>query len=221
LNEPFQLIKAFDFDQTLLPTTMNPYPLGGANGESVPFNLVTKTTDAVMMYVDPDFQKTSSYIYTVCCVDAHGFTSNYSEQFHVSFNKFSNSLVKKRISSSGAPKPYPNLYLDSTGFVDSMVDKGHSSVTVVFNPDHLSVFNNARKDLKLLMTTKLGGYYRLLFINTDLQLEQTLDITIDDLRTFTSTFNRFRVPSKPGLTPMGSPGKLSFTAKTTTKREFR
>ena len=135
------------------------------------------------MYVDPDFSKDSKFIYALACVDAHGFSSNLSDQFEVTFDRFKNKVQKKRISSSGAPKPYPNMYLNADTFVDSMLDDNHRQVDVVFDPDHLSVFDSNRRDLQLLPTVKDNADFRLQFINLDLQKERTLKISVDDLRT--------------------------------------
>ena len=99
-------------------------------------------------YDDYEFNRDGSFIYAVCCVDAHGLTSTLSPQFEISFNKYRNKLVKRLISTSGAPKAYPNLYLLQDTFVDVVKDSGHSQLTVYFDPEYLDVFNNNGEDLK-------------------------------------------------------------------------
>lgn len=174
INEPFQLLKVYDFDDSAIKAVEN---------ETVFPGLVEFQTNPSLLYVDPDFTKDSRYIYALACIDAHGLTSNYSDQFEVSFDRFKNRTQKKRVSASGAPKPYPNMYLAADTFVDSLLDEGHRTVDVVFHPDHLSLFDSERRDLHLLATTKENSTYRLQFINLDLQKERTLKISVDDMRT--------------------------------------
>lgn len=174
IREPFQLIKVYDFDDSIVKAQQFEIPT---------LNLVEKQTNPSLMFTDVDFTKDSKFIYALASIDAHGITSNYSDQFEVSFDRFKNRLIKKRISSSGAPKSYPNMYLDANTFVDMIVDKGHRSVEIVFDPDHLSVFDSANRDLQLLATSETNSIYKVQFINLDLQQERILEISIDDLRT--------------------------------------
>jgi hypothetical protein len=136
-----------------------------------------------LIFLDDDFTKDSKYIYALCSVDAHCLTSNYSEQVEVTFDRFKNKLNKKRISNGGSPKAYPNLRLLTETFVDLVLDKNHKSVKIAFTPEHLSVTDSKNRDLGLLAVTKNVGKYKFQFINLDLQKEQMLELTIDDLRT--------------------------------------
>lgn len=189
IADPFQLIKMWDFNDTLTRVTLNEYPLP---------ELVERVPSFVGMYLDREFGKDSNYIYAVAAVDAHGYCSNYSLQFQVSFDKFENRLVKKLVSVSGAPKQYPNAYLNADTFVDTIKDSGHTSIRVVFNPDYLNVTTNRNADLKLLKTNRVNGKYRLQLINVDLQSQQNVDIVLDDLRRTT-----------PNTSTSGTPGVVS------------
>lgn len=173
INEPFQLLKMYDFDDSQIKAVEN---------ETVFQGLVEVQSNPSLLYVDPDFTKDSKFIYAVACIDAHGLSSNYSDQFEVSFDKFKNRVLKSRISSSGAPKPYPNMYLSADTFVDSIMDDNHRELEVVFDPDHLSLFDSQRRDLQLLARSNDNASYRLQFINLDLQKERVLKISIDDMR---------------------------------------
>lgn len=173
INEPFQLMQVYDFDDSQVKAI---------SGEKFLPELVIKNMSPTLMWIDPDFNRDSSFIYALASIDAHGLTSNYSEQIMITFDKFKNKIIKKRISSSGAPKPYPNMYLNSDTFVDLMRDNGHKSMTIAFVPEHLAIYNNQQQDLKFLTTTKDSGKYKISIINTDIQIEKTVDITLEDRR---------------------------------------
>jgi hypothetical protein len=173
IADPFQLIKMWDFNDTNTIVPLAEYPLP---------ELVVKSPSFVGFFLDREFSKESNYIYAVAAIDAHGLTSNYSIQFQVSFDKFANRLVKRLISISGAPKQYPNAYLNADTFVDTMKDSGHTTMRVVFNPEYLKLTQGDGTDLGLLKTDKQGGKYRIQLINLDLQSQQALDITIEDSR---------------------------------------
>lgn len=183
IDEPFELLKQFDFDDSEVKTP---------GFEEVNLNLIEKMTSPQNYFIDLEFGKDSKAIYAVCAIDAHGLTSNYSTQFEVSFDRHSNKIVKKLISTSGAPKPYPNMMLNQDTFVDVMKDSGHSRCTVYFDPEYLRMFNlnkgdgneefgTEKEDVRLLATRQRGGKYRMQFINTDLQKSAEVDIFVDDL----------------------------------------
>ena len=103
-----------------------------------------------------------------------------------------NKLMKKMISPSGAPKPYPNFYLCEgadpvNGEInltsDCMKDSGHTSCRIFFDPEYLSITGENDEELRLWSTLQEGGSYKLQIINTDRQKSQVVDIKIDDLRT--------------------------------------
>lgn len=173
IADPFQLIKMWDFNNTLTRVPLNEYPLP---------ELVERVPNFVGLYLDREFGKDSNYIYAVAAIDAHGYCSNYSLQFQASFDKFENKLVKKLVSVSGAPKQYPNAYLNADTFVDTIKDSGHTSIRVVFNPDYLNLVTRYGADLKLFKSNRVNGKYRLQLINVDLQAQQNVDIVLNDLR---------------------------------------
>ena len=180
IADPFQLIKMWDFNNTHTRASLNEFPLP---------ELVERVPSFVGIHLDREFGKDSNYIYAVAAVDAHGLCSNYSLQFQVGFDRFENKLVKKLVSVSGAPKQYPNAYLNADTFVDTIKDSGHTSIRVVFNPDYLNLVTGNGADLKLLKTDRVNGKYRLQLINIDLQSQQSVDITLQDSR-LTSSNNR-------------------------------
>jgi hypothetical protein len=122
IADPYQLIKMWDFNNTQTRVTLSEYPLP---------ELVERVPEFVGIYLDREFGKDSNYIYAVAAIDAHGLCSNYSLQLQVGFDRFENRLIKKLVSVSGAPKQYPNAYLNADTFVDTIKDSGHTNIRVV------------------------------------------------------------------------------------------
>jgi hypothetical protein len=144
----------------------------------------TKNTEVFTptSYVDEEFNPEDYYIYAVAAVDAHGITTNLSNQIGVKFNGQRNTIDRVDISQPNAPKPYPNLYINRDTFIDTMKTEGYSQVTVVFNPEYLTL-RNASGDNMNLLAMGPDNFYRLQLINTDLQEDATVDIKITDNRT--------------------------------------
>lgn len=180
VDEPFELLKQFDFDDSVVKFQQQ---------EDVDPLLVEQTGSPRCFYFDDDFivdKATSSrYIYAITSVDAHGLSSNYSAQFEVSFDGFKNRLEKRLISHTGAPKPYPNLYLDADTFVDAMHVSGEytKKMRVIFNPELYDVIDDDLSLTKIVKSTHDNATYRFQFINVDNQKSATVTVTIDDRTT--------------------------------------
>jgi len=173
VDEPFELLRQYDFDDSELKI---------GSFETVEPSLIEELNTPLAFFKDNEFTKESVFIYAVCCIDAHGISSNYSAQFEVAFDKLQNKLVKRLVSTSGAPKSYPNLYLLEDAFVDVIKDSGHERMKIYFDPEFLEITDRNNDDMGLLTTDKQGGSYKIQFINVDLQKHQILDIIIKDLR---------------------------------------
>jgi len=176
VDEPFELIKMYDFDDSLVRVADIEYPDP---------SLVEFLSSPATWYIDDDFNKDSRFIYALASLDAHGFTSGYSAQFEVSFDRFKNKSVIKLVSHSGAPKPYPNLYLATDTFVDTIKVDGGSlkKMKLYFNPEYFAMIDDENRVIPLLATNQLGGCYKLSFINIDNQKSATLVINVDDRTT--------------------------------------
>ena len=172
IEEPFELIKMFDFDDSVVKTNFNERP------EKF---LIEQMSNPKTMLIEYDFEDDASYIYTVCCVDAHGFSSNYGAQYDIHFNRFTNKIEKELVSRSGAPKAYPNMYLETDMFIDSIRDSNHRKMRVIFNPEYLKVVDADNNDLRVIKAEE-GDKYQLQLINVDLQEQQMLEITLSDIR---------------------------------------
>lgn len=200
-EEPFRLLRVINFDDSVVPVprledNIDPVlirrPTRASGGETFP-HPDTKFTD-------PEFTKDSKFIYAVCSVDAHSFISNYSEQFEISFDRIRNRLVRRLVSPSGAPKQYPNTFLNSELSLDSVISSGAKKARIYFDPEYLQVTrnelgnDNKKTDLRLLRKSEFtsdlpskqisadnpGCIYKLVFLNMDRQKQQTLNIGIYD-----------------------------------------
>ena len=194
---PFELVRMYDFND--LQNAFGTYyvaPPAGTSGlfqfiqgeanidASVVINQTTlKNLDVFSptCYIEDDFDKESYYIYAVACVDAHGITSNYSNQIGVNFNKQRNTIDRLDASAPNAPKPYPNLYLNKDAFVDTIKNEGYSQMTVVFNPEYYELTQRNGENIKVVNFGSQNKY-RIQLINTDLQTDQFVDITVMDDR---------------------------------------
>lgn len=190
VEEPFELIsqKCFDFS-TLKYTTGESIDGNLKNEYSSEFQqLIQYHEEPVTFHIDDDFKinpralKASKYIYSIVSIDAHGMSSNYSSQFEVSFDFFKNVLTKKLISSAGAPKPYPNLYLNIDAFKDVIKTSGMSStrLKVYFMPEYFKIMYGDHRIQRMVSTKQDNAYYKIQFINLQNQKSDSLKITIDD-----------------------------------------
>lgn len=175
IEHPFELIKEYNFDDSIVKAV---------NRENPRFDLVKMSSSPTMYYVDDDFSKTSSYVYTVCSIDAHGLTSCYGEQFQMTFNVQKNKLVKTLISHSGAPKQYPNLYVEGTVTKDVATISGNytKNMQLYFVPQHYDVIDSTGRNIMSLATNQNAGFYKFNFINIDNQKSKVLTVKIDDKR---------------------------------------
>ena len=193
IYEPFELLQQICFDFSSLKHT---------TGESIDGNRLDMSKDEkffvsyknapFMSFVDEEFKidsdslTSSKYIYAIASIDAHGYISNYSAQFEISFDFFKNKIVKKYISEAGAPRPYPNLLLNSDLFKDVIDVSGLSSVKmkVYFMPEYFKLQRNNGVTEKMVATQQDQCYYKLQFINTQNQKSDSLKISIDDPQGF-------------------------------------
>lgn len=176
----FELIHEIRFHDNISPEFISGIP------ENVPDNLWVKSqyTDfPEKTYRDLEFTKDSRYIYALCCIDARYYTSGYSEQFEVYYDKIRNKLSSKQISPAGAPKPYPNLYLKNEDVVKPFLSiSGIKSkrMNLIFSPQ----FYNCKKSSATLNSPKVlkksRGKYNFHILNTDNQKDSLIEISIDD-----------------------------------------
>lgn len=177
IEEPFELLRLFDFNDS---ERIYPDPENDRVTDSRLIKLPPNSPRTT--YTDEDFTRDSSFIYAIASVDAHGLTSAYSQQFRISYNKFTNRLVKVLVSPSGAPKPYPNFYLLADTFADVMTGSLKQSIQLYFTPDALNVIDRSGKSKPIVETDSGSGFYRLQVMNTDVQKQRTVKVNINDVR---------------------------------------
>jgi hypothetical protein len=203
IYEPFVCIAQLDFDDSVLRTSLN---------EQVRKDRVYYSNGPVTFFEDKSFKRDSKYIYAVSAIDAHGYSSGYSVQTEVGFDRMKNSLTLRMISRAGAPKQYPNFYVDprlddniavDSFSQDALLDSGHKKIEVYFTPDAKVMATSEGFEESVFLTDQssasesqaelygstvsvenfsVKGSYFLHIINIDLQKSSQVKIGIDDLR---------------------------------------
>lgn len=181
LDKPFELIRMFDFNDSMTPNFPN---------EQIRSDIITKLSEPITFFTDTEFTKESSYIYALCCIDAHQMTSNYTAQFSAEFDKFRNKLNVKMLSRANAPKAYPNLFLPESVTTDVMKTSGFKRLTICFDPECISAIKSVdghKVDVNFLpvlnkIQNDQSSEYKLQLINTDLQDSEVITIKINDKR---------------------------------------
>ena len=197
INDPFQLLKQQCFDKSDVRYLTGEIIDGNRTAMSPEEQKFVEIQEfPTMRYVDKEFYAdiesftSSKYIYALASVDAHGLISNYSAQFEVYFDFFQNKLIKKEISSAGAPRPYPNIDLDISVFKDVISVSGEASkkLKVYFTPEYFNIkpypITYPDQSKTILTTTnpssKQKGYYKLQIINIQNQKSDFLKISVED-----------------------------------------
>jgi hypothetical protein len=183
INESFTLIRQYDFDDSENPVEQI---------EDIDFGLNVKIGEPLTFYIDEDFKADKEYIYAICSISEDGASSQYSVQTMVKYSNAERKLLLKKVSQSGAPKPYPNFYIDQDLDVDIMRTSKSNAMTVYLDPDvfNLRIPGDENNDgivdpeetapIQFIRTNRTGGKYIMQLINTDLLKEQRFEITIDD-----------------------------------------
>jgi len=197
VEEPFELIAQYGFDDTIIGENDLKYLTGERidvnNLESMEAtlrHLAVSSPQPVYRHIDNDFVidteffETTSYIYSLCSVDAHGLISNYSAQYEIKFDPFKNKLFAKVICDEGSPRAYPNMNLKIDAFKDAINTSGDETkhLKVYFSPEFLSVQSEQGKSFKVVETVdsteKDNAFYLFQLINLDNKKTQTLKIKI-------------------------------------------
>ena len=151
------------------------------------FDLPTYKHVDVDFVIDNEFFESTSYIYAICSVDAHGMISNYSSQYKVNFEFYKNRLISQLICDEGAPRTYPNMNLRSDTFKDSINTTGMKikSLDIYFSPDHYEVIDESGTNFKVVniqLPDKQQQiekpFYQMQIINLDNQKMKVLKMNI-------------------------------------------
>jgi len=151
------------------------------SGESVPENITIRSSGPIKHFLDTDFNSINSdYIYAVSCIDAHGLSSAYSDQFRVRFDRLTGKIIVTRVSTEGAPKPYPNVNILEDLFSDVIKDSGHSRIRVYFDPEYADILKDG-KSISLISKSSAGSIaYKICMTELNLNKSQNIDILIND-----------------------------------------
>lgn len=173
IDVPFELIAHLDFDDSVIRSPAQ---------ERIDPTLMTTFSAMPLMYIDAEFNKSSTYIYAIVSVDARQISSGYSTQIKVSFDSTKNKIKKEFVCYGGAPKQYPNWTLKENFFVDSMKDSNHGNVNIYFNPEAYTLIRGNGEVIPTFYskTDDSLAKYVFQFINTDRLLEQKFEVAIDD-----------------------------------------
>lgn len=177
---PFEIIAEYDFTDAGY-TQFD-------QREFIDKNIVHRVSVPQYSHVDRDFSRESSYIYSVVAVDAHGLTSNYGTQIEAKFDRFANKLKTRVVSQAGAPKAYPNYFVDPQELEeigtdrlieDVIKDSGHGTMRIYFNPDAYTVSSDEDGTAsEPLVLSSRRGEYKMQIINLDRQISRNLTISI-------------------------------------------
>ena len=178
--EPYQVIAEYDFtDQGYTQFDQR---------ESIDPSLVRRVSAPVYSHVDREFNRESSYMYCVASIDAHGLSSGYGTQVLCTFDRLSNSLSARIVSRAGAPKAYPNYYIDPTELEefgsdrlveDVIKDSGHGRMRIYFNPDAYRVGSDEDgTEAQPIVLSTDRGTYKFQVINLDRQISKTLTVNV-------------------------------------------
>ena len=130
LNRPYRLLHVIDFDDSTIREPAR---------ETYSRDVVERVVIVKSVFMDRQVEQDKEYFYAICCVDAHGLTSGYSMQMGAKFSRAKNRIVTRHISRAGAPKTYPNLYLETDTFADVVRIKGASLLHTIFDPESLKI----------------------------------------------------------------------------------
>ena len=169
INDPFDLIGELDFDDSTIQTPRS---------ENIHDFLKIKVEMPTSYFTDRQFDVDSNFIYAVCSVDAHDLSSPYSEQFRVSFDKFSAQIIVDFVSEKNAPKPYPNFVLRSQLTEDAIRDSRHECLKCYFDPEYLKIIDGERREVDFLQVSDTDVSYKLQLIHLNMQQSVVADIDV-------------------------------------------
>ena len=189
--DPFTLIKEYNWDpRPGMFFPINQGRINAAYGETPLQSVVENPAYGKNIYHDPEFTKSSSYIYAVCAVNSAYRSSRLSPQYSVAFDRNVGKISRKLISHSGANKSLPNGMMHSQVFVESMKTSGFSNIKIFFDPEYLvvkdaennalNIISHAPNGIDVISTEQLYNRYRMNFLNVDLQKSREIDIVVED-----------------------------------------
>ena len=177
-GEPFTLITEYDFDNSTIRSSVNEI--------AQEQNLISFNSPRIS-FTDNTWENGQKPIYAIACVDAHGFSSNFSSQMQFEYIKRLNKVKNTLISYPNAPKPYPNILLNRDSFQDAIKVSGYERMRVYLDPEYYKVSKNVQssgatieQDLNFISIDSNKDTYKIHILNLDLQKDKILNIKIGD-----------------------------------------
>ncbi|MBP04988.1 MAG: hypothetical protein CMA72_09430 [Euryarchaeota archaeon] len=133
IQSPFSLLRQYDFDNSIV---------NFESIEEVNYGLNVKMESPLTFYIDEKFDSLKQYIYALSSVDSMGTISPYSAQFLISIDSSIGDVRVIQVSPSGAPRPYPNFFIDNQLTSESASLTGASNVEIYFTPEVYNVTKN-------------------------------------------------------------------------------
>ena len=127
LDDPYTLVKHLKF-----------IPEADLPPENIAIEYISEYDKKQYQY-DLIIRPNRLYYFALIAIDAHGNSSNYSEQIEVMFDNVKGRLVNRQVSPQGAPKQYPNLYMINNLYKDSMTSSTFENIDIYYHPDSPSV----------------------------------------------------------------------------------
>lgn len=161
LQEPFTLIKQIEFHSPLDAYSRN---------LNVPSDLVEISQNHKNTCIDHNFNPGKIQIYAICSIDAHGYTSNYSQQIGVVYNASDKKCMTDLVSRSGAPLHMPNLLIPrKTRFFDNddnivtitPLEKNIEKITLYLTPEYKNISDVNEESFKTLNDKYKFSIYKL------------------------------------------------------------
>lgn len=161
LKEPFKLIKQIEFHNETDAYDRN---------ENVPLSSIETPRFHKNYFLDNDFMPDRVQIYAICSIDAHGYTSNYSEQLGVVYDFQRKKCMIDLVSRVGAPLHMPNILVArKTRFFDNddnivsitPIEKNVSKFTLYLTPEYFEVADYSSEDIKLFNDKYKFSIYKL------------------------------------------------------------
>jgi hypothetical protein len=177
LQEPFQLYRYFTFNNTV-PTSYREKA-----SELVSDDLIISSEYEIPEPYDAknpvrfyeftrygfEIRSNTDYYFALCSIDAHGNSSNYSNQYKIRRDNVTGEVDIQLASVEGAPKQYPNLLLSGELVEPAMKVSGYQYLDVHFAPDTTASIPNRNEAATVLQLFEL-----------ETQIEKKITITINE-----------------------------------------
>jgi len=111
------------------------------------------------------------YYISMCSIDAHGNSSNYSSQYKIRRDNVTGQVDMKLICSAGAPKQYPNVLIPGKLVNPSFKASGYRKLDIYLAPD---------SNLAMPNTNGNTAAVNLQLFELETQIEKNISITIKE-----------------------------------------